>query len=278
MIQDPPTPTLVLHPDGYWIGSQSETIAYPDTGNRHCFAVEDESFWFRHRNAVIVTVLQRFPPGGAIVDVGAGNGFVSLAMRQAGFQTITVEPGPTGAANAVSRGLPAVICSTFEGAGFASGSVDAIGTFDVLEHVEDDEALLRSFAAALRPAGRLFMTVPAFPVLWSRDDEYAQHFRRYTITSVSTKLRRSGFRVLWATYFFACLPPFIFAVRTVPSWLGLRSHTTPRLVEREHVVKRRVAASMLNALLSFELRRLRSGRGLAIGGSCLLVAEKDDSR
>lgn len=43
---------------------------------------------------------------------------------------------------------------------FADASLDAIGSFDVLEHVPDYPAALREFARCLRPGGRLVMTIP----------------------------------------------------------------------------------------------------------------------
>ena len=46
------------------------------------------------------------------------------------------------------------------GAGFADASLDAIGSFDVLEHVPDYPAALREFARCLKPGGRLVLTIP----------------------------------------------------------------------------------------------------------------------
>jgi SAM-dependent methyltransferase len=43
---------------------------------------------------------------------------------------------------------------------FASASLDAILTFDVLEHVPDYERAIAEFARCLRPGGHLIMTVP----------------------------------------------------------------------------------------------------------------------
>lgn len=55
---------------------------------------------------------------------------------------------------------------------------------NVLEHVEDDRAALANMAAALSPGGRIFLLVPAFPVLFGEHDRADHHFRRYTKRSL----------------------------------------------------------------------------------------------
>ena len=57
---------------------------------------------------------------------------------------------------------------------------DAIGAFDVLEHIEDDVAVIEEVGRALRPDGMFVMTVPQHPALWSPQDDHAYHVRRYT--------------------------------------------------------------------------------------------------
>jgi hypothetical protein len=49
-------------------------------GDSDCFALEDSSFWFAHRNACLLAVLRQFPTIGPFFDVGGGNGFVAAAL------------------------------------------------------------------------------------------------------------------------------------------------------------------------------------------------------
>ena len=39
-------------------------ISYPEEGNEGCFEVEDQSFWFQHRNDCIRELVRSFPPRG----------------------------------------------------------------------------------------------------------------------------------------------------------------------------------------------------------------------
>src|SRR5205814_2961911 len=110
--------------DGIWIARSARKVSYPEEGNEDCFQIEDDSFWFRHRNLAILEVMRQFPPSGAVFDIGGGNGFVARAIEAAGYSTVLVEPG-TGAFNARARGLSTVIQATLEDAKFRNGSLPA---------------------------------------------------------------------------------------------------------------------------------------------------------
>lgn len=265
---------LRLDPHGYWVAGGDDRVSYPEEGNSHCFAVEDGSFWFGHRNGVIVEAVRQFPPGGPLVDVGGGNGFVSRGLEEAGFPTILVEPGRTGAANACRRGLSRVICATAEAAGFPPGSAAAAGLFDVLEHIPDDEAFLRQLHAMLRPDGRVYLTVPAFRWLWSREDEFAGHHRRYTRRTLGAVLRAAGFEVEYLTYFFCFLPLPVLLFRVLPGRLGFQGRPTTQTARREHAAPGGPAGRLLARLLAWERKRVARRRVLPLGGSCLAVARR----
>jgi SAM-dependent methyltransferase len=58
--------------------------------------------------------------------------------------------------------------------------IDSVVCSNVLEHVDDDRQALSNFAALLPPGGRVFLLVPAFPLLYGAMDAADHHFRRYT--------------------------------------------------------------------------------------------------
>src|SRR5262249_54522062 len=156
---------LQLSEEGIWISNTHREVSFPKEGHDFCLQVEEQSFWFGHRNRCLIEVLKNYPPGGMVFDIGAGNGFWVLGLKRRGFDTAVVEPGIEGARNARSRGLDPVICSTLEGAGFALRSIPAIGLFDVLEHIEYDTQFLIRIKSLLVKGGRLYLTVPAYQSL-----------------------------------------------------------------------------------------------------------------
>ena len=246
-------------------------ISYPSSGNATCLEIEEHSFWFQHRNNCILQCLKRFPPAGAMFDVGGGNGYVALAMQKSGYETVLVEPGVEGARNARQRGLNNVICSTLENARFVARSLPAIGLFDVLEHISDSGRFLNELRQSLIGGGRLYLTVPAYEFLWSVDDDFAGHARRYTQSSLIRELVVAGFDVEYASYFFTLLPFPIFLTRTIPSRLGVRSSANSNGGVREHLSSTNVGR-WLGAVFDWELRSIAAGRSLPFGSSCLMVA------
>jgi len=265
---------LVLDPSGFWVARHDQALSYPEEGNSLCFALEEHSFWFKHRNDVIVSTLQQFPPGGTFFDVGGGNGFVACALEKAGFPTVLIEPGRSGAENAKKRGLRNVICATTDAAGFAPGSMDAIGLFDVVEHIEDDAGFLKSMHKLLRPGGRIYISVPAFQTLWSTEDEFAGHFRRYTRRSLARVLRGAGFEVEYTTCFFWILVLPVFFIRSIPSRLGLRRKPTAESAHNDHTAAGDgILGKTTGVFWSAERWWFRRGLRFPVGGSCLAVAK-----
>ena len=265
---------LTLDEHGIWRARETEEVFYPETGNAESFGLEDDSFWFRHRNGCIVALVERFQPEGAIVDVGGGNGFVAQALINAGFDCILLEPGPTGALNAKThREIPEVICSTIQGARFASSSVAAVGLFDVLEHVEDDHGMVADLARVLKSNGLFFGTVPAYRWLWSTADEFARHHRRYTRESLLGLLGRD-YDVLYSTYIFRALTLPIYIVRALPFRLGLTRKEGLMTSEAEHGTDRGWAARMVSRVLAGELARVERGHSQNWGASLLFAARK----
>jgi SAM-dependent methyltransferase len=266
-------PSLERDDHGIWFAGKTAPVSYPTHGNAACLAVEDRSFWFGHRNRCIGSLVRRFPPAGPLLDIGGGNGYVAKGLLSAGIACILVEPGIEGARAARARGIDPVICARLEETGFPPESIAAAGMFDVLEHIEDDGAALGQVHRLLRPGGRLYVTVPAYQVLYADDDRSAGHFRRYTRSSLGGVLRGAGFRLEFASYMFAPLPVPIFFLRTLPGRLGLRQGTDPERDAGEHLPEG-VAARVMNRLLDMEFKRIDGGRTLPFGGSCLCVAVK----
>lgn len=260
--------------DGLWVSQNQRVVSYPQDGNEACLNIEDNSFWFGHRNNVIISLVKAFSPRGTVFDVGGGNGYVAMALQNAGIDTVLIEPGPLGARNAKTRGLKVVIHATLEDCEFRDETIPAFGLFDVLEHIENDLEFLKRLCRQLLPKGYLYVTVPAYNFLWSIDDDYAQHYRRYTAHTLAERLQSAGFTVRYCSYFFCVLVPAIFVFRSIPSRFRVRRSIDFRSINQEHAEPAGITGFLLRHSLAYELERIKKRRCLPIGTSCVAVVQK----
>ncbi len=266
---------LTIDAEGIWRSSGDRSLSYPEEGNAQCFRLEDSSYWFQHRNQLLCSVVKSYPPCGVIFDIGGGNGCVAKALEESGQETVLIEPGPTGALNARRRGLTNVICSTVEAAGFQNHSLPAAGLFDVVEHIENDVAFLKMVKDLLVPKGLVYITVPAFSMLWSQEDVHAGHFRRYTRRSLAKTVEQAGFRVEYSTYFFSFLTIPVFLFRSLPSLMGFRKQPKMQVTEKEHKPPSGLGGWWLNRARKKELDHISRGGTMLWGSSYLMVARAD---
>ena len=254
--------------------NQQTKISYPEDGHNSRVALEQNSFWFNHRNNCISSVVKHYSPDGVVFDIGGGNGFVSLGLQQAGLETVLVEPGKQGASNAKNRGIKHVVCSSFQDAGFHDNTLPAIGVFDVVEHIENDLNFLTSLNKKLVPGGHLYLTVPAFQSLWSAKDVHEGHFRRYTINSISQHLQACGFEINYSSYFFAFLAMPIFLLKAIPFKLGLSNTHNTAKGQQEHAQPAKIVKTIINKLCDKELKKITNNQTIPFGSSIIVVAKK----
>ena len=258
---------------GIWSSARSARVAYPEGDHATCFAIEDRSFWFRHRNRCIVAAARRHVPSGFVLDIGGGNGYVARALIDAGFETVLLEPGPDGAQNARQvRQIPDVICSSLEDAQLRDGTIPAVGMFDVVEHIEDDRRVAVDVHRILQPGGYFYLTVPAFNWLWCEADVEAMHYRRYSPATMQAALA-AHFDIVYMTALFERLVPAFFLSRTLPYAVGLRGRSQ-RQFQAEHQPGGATGTAWLERLLAHEVRRIEAGRSLRWGSTLLVVARR----
>jgi SAM-dependent methyltransferase len=148
-------------------------------------------------NQFLVDALLAWGRGaGRLLDYGAGNGRFCGALAEQGFDLVAVEPDASLRDQIRARGVP------------VSRDLETLGderfggaySINVLEHVEDDVGLLASLHERLVARGRLFLYVPAFPVLFSANDTRVGHLRRYRRKGLLAAVEAAGFRVTRAVH------------------------------------------------------------------------------
>jgi SAM-dependent methyltransferase len=260
--------------EGIWYTSicHEDRVSYPSAGNKLCFDIEDNSFWFSNRNRIICEVIKKYSIVGPLFDVGGGNGFVSDYLTKSGFETVLIEPGIDGCINGRARGLNYVINSYLDTDHFLPDKMPNIGIFDVLEHINDTEEFLNTLQKLLIHDGRLYITVPAFSNLWSAEDNYAGHYNRYNTKELEKILSKHKFEVLYSTYFFSFLYLPVFILRTIPTKIGFYNLDLNK--SKNQHLSNATTRKILSIMINFELNKIRRGKSIRFGSSLLIVARK----
>ena len=185
-------------------------------------AVQDSHWWYRGRRAVLEAVIARLdlPAGARILEAGCGPGG-NLAMLARFGEVSAFEPHAPSRALSAARGCAEVRAGALPHDIPFPGRFDLVCAFDVIEHVADDVATLVALGNRLAEGGRLLVTVPAGPWMWSAHDERHHHYRRYTRRSLAAALRAAGFDKLRLSGLNSHLFPLIAAVRGFQKLTGI---------------------------------------------------------
>ena len=75
-----------------------ETVFYPESGNDECFGIEKDSFWFNHRNNILVKIMKKLPFDNNFADIGGGNGYQANFIKENFLEKeiYLIEPGYHG--------------------------------------------------------------------------------------------------------------------------------------------------------------------------------------
>lgn len=187
--------------------------------------IEERHWWFLARRQIVRRLIgEVLPPSPqtTIVDVGCGTG-ANIASLADAYRCVGIDTSADAIRLARGR-FPQVKFLQ----GFAPVDLGAeidqarlVLMMDVLEHVDDDFALLGDMLSATQPGTWFLLTVPADMSLWSQHDESFGHYRRYDL---------QRFRRLWqdlpvtevlASPFNSRLYPLVKLVR---GWNRLRGH------------------------------------------------------
>jgi SAM-dependent methyltransferase len=99
--------------------------------------------------------------------------------------------------------------------------------YNVLEHIEDDIAALRSMGRLVRPGGHIVLVTPAFPFAMSPVDIATGHVRRYTKRTMRAALSGAGLEIVDVRYAnslgLLCYYAFTSLLRRTPSEGGTMS-------------------------------------------------------
>jgi len=233
-------------------------------------AAEQQHFWFRARTQLIAWALHRhFPAARSLLEIGCGTGNVLAGLAAAGALSRLAgsEAHPSGLRYAARR-LPGAELLQMDARHIPyRDEFDIVAAFDVIEHVDEDDAVIAEMFAACRPGGGILLSVPQHRWLWSYRDEFARHRRRFDRGELLRKLHAAGFERPWTTSFTSLLLPLMMLSR----W---RQRAATGFDPDSELRIGKVANRTLEAVMAVERGLIRARLPLLAGGSLLAIAHK----
>ncbi|HWP65717.1 MAG TPA: class I SAM-dependent methyltransferase [Candidatus Limnocylindria bacterium] len=231
--------------------------------------LEDTHWWFVGKRILVASALGSVA-GGRALDVGCGTGRLVTELGRR-WRCYGTDVSRTALAHSLRRGCDGLVNAAAERLPFRAGSFVLVTALDVIEHADDDRAVLAEICRVLVRDGTLVVSVPAVPALWSAHDVALGHRRRYTRRTLRAALESAGFIVVSMSYTNTAIFPIAAAVRLLsrlrPPAPGSESDMfpVPAPLNRFLIALYRIEAMLIRHV------------SLPIGVSLLAVAKRSDA-
>jgi 2-polyprenyl-3-methyl-5-hydroxy-6-metoxy-1,4-benzoquinol methylase len=195
-------------------------------------AVVSRHPWWEARAGLTLRLLQvlGLQPPARVLDAGCGWGITLEALEQRGYQATGLDVSRR-ALERLDRPGRMLVEADLSGPIEHGGMVyDAVLALDVIEHLDDDRAAVRRLGALVGPGGRLIVSVPALPALFTEFDAIQGHRRRYLPETLRAAFACSGLELERVFWWGRWLVPF---VRRQRAGLGARpGESAPEVYRR----------------------------------------------
>lgn len=231
-------------------------------------------WWTHSRRDMLLKMVRAYSKDTRILDIGCGGGELVRDLRHAGFPCVTgIDISEESISFCRRENIPEVYRMDAAKIGFPDASFDLIIASDILEHMQDDETVLREWRRVLADKGVLILFVPAFMFLWSKHDEVNHHYRRYAPRILTEKFSANGFSIgqtgYWNFLLFIPIALLRLSERLLRFVFG-RKEESNRISE--------LGTGLLNSSLSRMVRcenaLIARGVRLPVGSSIYVVAQK----
>lgn len=159
-------------------------------------------WWWQARSRFVRELIESLslPTNARLLDIGCGGGWAFEDWERFG-EVSGVELDETLVARS-GKYRSQIYCGPFDRQYRPSKPFSLIVMLDVLEHLSEPEAALIYALELLEPGGKILVTVPSMPCVWTSHDDLNHHFVRYTKTSFQHLSNSSGFHIERMDYFF----------------------------------------------------------------------------
>jgi len=156
-----------------------------------------------------------------VLDFGAGIGTYADILKDRGIKVDCVEVDPNGVSVLKKKGY-----KVYSSAKEIKRKYDIVYSFNVLEHVEDDTALLREMKEVIKDDGSIIIYVPAFNSILTQLDVLVEHLRRYRSSDMTYLAIRSKLKIKRLQY----CDPIGFILAYIYKLIGGSGNLNPKTI------------------------------------------------
>ena len=178
--------------------------------------LDELHWWYRARREVLAALIERrarLDGHAKLLEIGCGTGHnIPMLQRFGVVDAIEIDQDARAfAERRLGRPVSSAPLPSLEGV--KRRHYDLIAALDVIEHIDDDVAAVAAIADCLKPGGRLLVTVPAHPWMWSAHDVANHHKRRYSKRALTQLIEGSPLKLEAIGYFNSLLFPLAMVAR-----------------------------------------------------------------
>ena len=234
------------------------------------YNVEKSHWWFRGRKKIILDLISELvlPTKGILLDVGCGTGAILEAFSRK-YEAIGLDSSKLAVKFCRERGLSNVYQGELADLSLPKEKIRLITLLDVLEHIEDDIATLKTCFDKLKSNGYLIITVPAYMFLWTGHDTAGMHKRRYTKKTLRKVVVDAGFEIRKISYYNTFLFPLMALSRLSERVLGAKRY------EERLTIPSTVINNLFELIFRFERHFLKQ-LSFPFGGSLICIGQKPE--
>jgi 2-polyprenyl-3-methyl-5-hydroxy-6-metoxy-1,4-benzoquinol methylase len=150
--------------------------------------------WWAARADIVLALLDdlSISPPTSILDAGCGWGTNLRVMDAAGYRVVGLDVSRRALDRLDRPDRQLIEADLSQPLPRDLPRYDCVLALDVIEHIDDDCRAVQQLSGLVNPGGRLILSVPASPELYSEFDEIQGHRRRYTADSLKNCLEQAG--------------------------------------------------------------------------------------
>lgn len=173
--------------------------------------IETHHWWWEGRRTLLKNMIGQ-KTNIRIVDIGCGTGETLTFLKRIYPKSMLF--GIDTSNNAIefskNRGHRNIYKANALKLPFKNDYFDFVLLLDVIEHIQNDNLAIKEVRRVLKKGGKLIITAPALPVIWSGHDSMQGHKRRYTYKTICALANKADLEINVISYF-----NFIFSIPIV---------------------------------------------------------------